>query len=742
MPTHSSHLVHLLRLPPNHFLPLLHFLTNYVDPTLVPDAPPSSLPDIPLSMYTRRLWLPRPATGMWSTCVRPWWETHYFSILTALYANGARYHPLDVELWLGVNSGAHYFDADDNYLQRCDKRVSATLRHLLDYTSATVEDPSLLGALHDKLCLLFWEFRDLLVDLIAIRRYFWPQPFVLLDYPLRGLSCLPLYHPYGGYMDGNAVIPYYHRNLRFMLGWDYGINTYTDADDDYGDDHVHDIAADTIVPSLLHHQLQLVSEETRPRDPPPPPSTIHEEKVSSTLLRFLANYQDPRLVPDTPPPPLLPDLPSPLPPLLQFEPPASCVWSTCVRPWWEKHIAHILVYIYEDGYKYHPLVMELWLGINSGAICYDADEDFHYRSGGRVTEILLHLVTYVPTIFPPCVLDEVHGRMRSFFEEVYALLNDLTAIRRHFWPLPFALLDYPLRGENLLPLNCPPNYQDAYRTVPTKMRDAFALEPRMNTYSADDDDYDDDASSWGTRSDGSDSSTHSYCSDDDWEECSSGADSFADHSSTDVPENPSGTHRLPGPSDTCTTSNIHALVTAPATVVTHTDKNALVTVFPRSQQTPCKHLIKAYQYIALIEKDLFSDCNNATAPTSISIPPPRPSSTHHYSRADELLMSARMISLHRHNIQMRTLTMLDQLTLPLYLHNSTYHPSLTPQAVIEIRPCHIPLYASNHHLNLFAPPLTLVMFRSLHLLPLINAPSSPSTHCSLAIPCHATPRVA
>ena len=403
MPTHSSHLVHLLRLPPNHFLPLLHFLTNYVDPTLVPDAPSSSLPDIPLSMYTRRLWLPRPASGMWSTCVRPWWEAHYFSILTALYANGARYHPLDVELWLGVNSGAHYFDADDNYLQRCDKRVSATLRHLLDYTSATVEDPSLLGALHDKLCLLFWEFRDLLVDLIAIRRYFWPQPFVLLDYPLRGLSCLPLYHPYGGYMDGNAVIPYYHRNLRFMLGWDYGINTYTDADDDYGDDHVHDIAADTIVPSLLHHQLQLVSEETRPRDPPPPPSTIHEEKVSSTLLRFLANYQDPRLVPDTPPPPLLPDLPSPLPPLLQVEPPASCGWSTCVRPWWEKHIAHILVYIYEDGYKYHPLAMELWLGVNSGAICYDADEDFLERSGGRVTEILLHLLTYVPTIFPPCV---------------------------------------------------------------------------------------------------------------------------------------------------------------------------------------------------------------------------------------------------------------------------------------------------------------------------------------------------
>jgi hypothetical protein len=93
----------------------------------------------------------------------------------------------------------------------------------------------------------------------------------------------------------------------------------------------------------------------------------------------------------------------------------------------------------------------------------------------------------------------------------------------------------------------------------------------------------------------------------------------------------------------------------------------------------------------LIEKDLFSDCNTASAPTSIPIPPPRPSSTHHYSRADELLMSARMISLHRHNIQMRTLTMLDQLTLPLYLHNSTYHPSLTPQAVNEIRPRRTPL---------------------------------------------------
>jgi hypothetical protein len=205
--------------------------------------------------------------------------------------------------------------------------------------------------------------------------------------------------------------------------------------------------------------------------------------------------------------------------------------------------------------------------------------------------------------------------------------------------------------------------------------------------------------------------THSYCSDDDWEECSSGADSFADHSSTDVPENPSGTHRLPGASDTCTTSNIHALVTAPAnvstgprpatcnttnihalvtapaTVDTYTDKHALVTVFPRPQQTPCKYLIKAFQYIDLIEHDLFSECYTATAPTSIPIvPPPRPSSTHHYSRADELLMSARMISLHRHNIQLRTLTVLDQLSLPLHLHNSTYHPSLIPQAVSAIRP--------------------------------------------------------
>ena len=465
------------------------------------------------------------------------------------------------------------------------------------------------------------------------------------------------------------------------------------------------------VPPLLHHQQQPVSEETRPRDSSPPYSTVHQERVSSTLLRFLTNYQDPRLVPYAPSPPLLPELPSPLPPLLTFEPPASCVWSTCVRPWWEKHIVHFLVYIYEDGYKYHPLAMELWLGVNSGVLCYDADEDFLERSGGRVTMILEHLFTYVSTIFPPCLLDTVHGRMKSFFEEVYALLNDLTAIRRHFWPLPFALLDYPLRGENLLPLNCPPNYQDAYRTVPTKMRDAFALEPRMNTYSADDDDYDDDASSWGTRSDGSDSSTHSYCSDDDWEECSSGADSFADHSSTDVPENPPGTHRLPGASDTCTTSNIHALVTAPAnvstgprpatcnttnihalvtapaTVDTYTDKHALVTVFPRPQQTPCKYLIKAFQYIDLIEHDLFSECYTATAPTSIPIvPPPRPSSTHHYSRADELLMSARMISLHRHNIQLRTLTVLDQLSLPLHLHNSTYHPSLIPQAVSAIRP--------------------------------------------------------
>ena len=34
--------------------------------------------------------------------------------------------------------------------------------------------------------------------------------------------------------------------------------------------------------------------------------------------------------------------------------------------------------------------------------------------------------------------------------------------------------------------------------------------------------------------------------------------------------------------------------------------------------------------------------------------------------------------------------MLDQLSLPLYQHNSTYHPSLTPQAVIEIRPRRTP----------------------------------------------------
>jgi hypothetical protein len=139
--------------------------------------------------------------------------------------------------------------------------------------------------------------------------------------------------------------------------------------------------------------------------------------------------------------------------------------------------------------------MELWLGVNSGAICYDADEDFLERSGGRVTEILLHLLAYVPTIFPPCILDEVHGRMRLFFEEVYALLNDLTAIRRHFWPLPFALLDYPLRGDNYLPLYCPLNYIDADRD---DIRDltllyVSALEPRINMYSADDDDYHDDA---------------------------------------------------------------------------------------------------------------------------------------------------------------------------------------------------------------------------------------------------------
>ena len=376
-------------------LSLLHFLATYEDPTLVPDAPSPLLPDIPVCSYARRLRLPRPASGVWSTCVREWWEQHYYIILSSLYAKGYQYHPLDIELWLGVNSSAHYFDANDDYLKRCYKRVSAILQHLLAYTGDTVDDPWLLGTLHNHLTTFFGEIRDLLGDITAIRRHFWPQGFALLDYPLRGECCLPFYHPFHSYLSGSTETPYYLRTFRYMPGWYHGINTYTDADDDYGEDLEYEIAMDT-----------------------------------------------------------------------------------------------------------------------------------------------------------------------------------------------------------------------------------------------------------GVLSNGSDSSAHSYCSDDDWEECSWGADSFADHSSTDAPENESGTYRFPGAPDTCTTSNIHApvtthanvstgapdlcktsnihalvsdianvstgprpatcnttnihaLVTAPATVDIHTDKHAPVTVFPRSQKPPCKYLIKAFQYLTL-----------------------------------------------------------------------------------------------------------------------------------------------
>ena len=77
--------------------------------------------------------------------------------------------------------------------------------------------------------------------------------------------------------------------------------------------------------------------------------------------------------------------------------------------------------------------------------------------------------------------------------------------------------------------------------------------------------------------------------------------------------------------------------------------------------------------------------HDAHKPTSPPTPPLRPYSTHQYSRADELLMSARMISITHYNIQCHTLTILQKLSPPLHLHNPTYHPSLIPQGMIGVR---------------------------------------------------------
>ena len=66
-----------------------------------------------------------------------------------------------------------------------------------------------------------------------------------------------------------------------------------------------------------------------------------------------------------------------------------------------------------------------------------------------------------------------------------------------------------------------------------------------------------------------------------------------------------------------------------------------------------------------------------TAPLPIT----PPLTTHAYTRADELLMHARMISVGTYQRRLRSIRWSHRLSSPLYLHNCAYHPILTPSSV-------------------------------------------------------------
>ena len=147
-----------------------------------------------------RLLLPYPSSGT-PGIISSWWQDHQFLIVDSIFFHGYKFHPLDIEHWLGLQVDHKRGPPDTTYPQLCKDRVAGLSDYLYvpDYSDDYDDEevPS-RGCVYSKYVItLLNELLGQLLGMHKLRVAHWPSPCSFkVNSPPCSTHCLPFSAPH------------------------------------------------------------------------------------------------------------------------------------------------------------------------------------------------------------------------------------------------------------------------------------------------------------------------------------------------------------------------------------------------------------------------------------------------------------------------------------------------------------------------------------------------------------------
>jgi len=195
--------------------------------------------------------------------------------------------------------------------------------------------------------------------------------------------------------------------------------------------------------------------------------------------------------------------------VLNIQCPASCDFPT-VLAWWIVNLEFIVNKIYFEGWQYHPLNIEYWLGLRSTGSEVIVD-DYFSRCGPRIEALQAAII---PTNFPfygrlgdafICAANAFLSELSNYQQEICQCRMDNIALSNCIVLSTAHCL--PITSLHTAPIPRPPDYSDE--------DDTASYSPTLSTNATNDDSSYDTASTWssdnGEISDEDDDASYDSC---------------------------------------------------------------------------------------------------------------------------------------------------------------------------------------------------------------------------------------